>query len=203
MINSPPIIHKTLTAIGFSALSLFSALPAYALSFNFGWSNDDVNITSNPSAAGTLTAVGTLDINRNAGESFTLADITNINILATNPQGSFTFTSFNDGGGTIAGDGLSASITGNFFTNGGGAGVFFGCETFDCDNSLVRLRTVPPTSGGTSFNVIYNSQANAIASFQLTAATPVPFEFSPALGLGVLGGAWLVSKRFKKKSPKV
>ncbi len=40
-------------------------------------------------------------------------------------------------------------------------------------------------------------------SFNVTEATPVPFEFSPALGLGVLGGAWLVRKALKKKSVKV
>jgi subtilisin-like proprotein convertase family protein len=40
-------------------------------------------------------------------------------------------------------------------------------------------------------------------SFTVTETTPVPFEFSPALGLGVLGSAWLVRKALKKKSEKV
>jgi hypothetical protein len=37
-------------------------------------------------------------------------------------------------------------------------------------------------------------QGNVTAS-----ATSVPFEFSPMLGLGFLGGAWLVTKSLKKK----
>jgi hypothetical protein len=30
-------------------------------------------------------------------------------------------------------------------------------------------------------------------------ATPIPFEFNPTLGIGILGGVWLVRKRLKKK----
>jgi hypothetical protein len=33
--------------------------------------------------------------------------------------------------------------------------------------------------------------------------TPVPFEFNPTLGLGAIGGFWLVRKGLKKKSTKV
>jgi hypothetical protein len=194
---TPPIIRKTLTVIGFSALSLFAAIPAYSASFNFNWNNNDPNIIDNPSAAGNLTVVGSLDINKNAGESFIETDISNVNLLATTPDGSFTFTSLGTTSGAIAANGLSASIT-DIFTD---FGIFeaFGCNFIDCSNLVVVIGT---SSSNNAFSVNYDSQANAQASFQLT-ASPVPFEFSPALGLGVLGGAWLVSKKFKVKSAKV
>lgn len=38
------------------------------------------------------------------------------------------------------------------------------------------------------------------ANFTFTNATPVPFEFSPALGLGVLGAAFVIKQKLKKKS---
>lgn len=201
MLNlTPPIFRKSLAVTGFLALSSFVSAPVHAISFNFSWSNNGANIVSGGASPANLTAVGTLDINRNAGETFTFTDITNINILATTPQGSFNFTSFNNGGGVIAADGLSAAIAGNFFALQDGR--FFGCLGFNCSDSTIRLRTIPLASGGTSFNVVYSSPADALASFQLTAATAVPFEFSPALGLGVLGGSWLVRKKLAKKSPK-
>lgn len=34
---------------------------------------------------------------------------------------------------------------------------------------------------------------------QSLTVTPVPFEFSPTLGMGILGGAWLVRNKLKKK----
>ena len=37
----------------------------------------------------------------------------------------------------------------------------------------------------------------AISNFDISPVTPVPFEFSPVLGLGVLGGVW-AGKRFLK-----
>lgn len=37
-------------------------------------------------------------------------------------------------------------------------------------------------------------------SFDVTPTTPVPFEFSPALGLGILGAAFLIKKKLDKKA---
>ncbi len=46
--------------------------------------------------------------------------------------------------------------------------------------------------GGSYFNqTVFNS-------FQVN-ATPVPFDFSPQFGIAVLGGGWLLRKRFQKK----
>jgi hypothetical protein len=49
--------------------------------------------------------------------------------------------------------------------------------------------------------IIYSSGSKLFNSFQINATevAAVPFEFNPALGLGVLGGAWLIRKRLKKK----
>ncbi|PZU92470.1 MAG: hypothetical protein DCE90_18280 [Pseudanabaena sp.] len=46
-------------------------------------------------------------------------------------------------------------------------------------------------NGGSYFN------SGSFNSFQVN-ATPVPFEFSPNFGIAVLGGGWLLRKRFKK-----
>lgn len=57
----------------------------------------------------------------------------------------------------------------------------------------VFFTTTP--SGSVSINNVGN---NIIASnWSIAPATPVPFEFSPALGVGVLGGLW-AGKRFLK-----
>nr|WP_277873845.1 choice-of-anchor R domain-containing protein [Pseudanabaena sp. FACHB-1998] len=49
-------------------------------------------------------------------------------------------------------------------------------------------------NGGSYFNNAnrYSFQVNAID------ATPVPFDFSPQFGIAVLGGGWLLRKKFKK-----
>jgi hypothetical protein len=63
-------------------------------------------------------------------------------------------------------------------------------------NPLLRLSE----NDGTSYsgNIFFNTfEINA------TAVVPVPFEFNPALGLGAIGGFWLVRKGLKKKSTKV
>jgi hypothetical protein len=49
-----------------------------------------------------------------------------------------------------------------------------------------------------------NGSSNVFNSFQIN-ATPVaavPFEFNPALGLGAIGGFYLVRKRLKKNLKK-
>jgi hypothetical protein len=51
-----------------------------------------------------------------------------------------------------------------------------------------------------SFNGISGLQISmTITQFTTAPATPVPFEFSPALGLGVLGGLFAVKKFVKRK----
>lgn len=68
------------------------------------------------------------------------------------------------------------------------------------------------TSGyGTDFRAMFDTLYNgttaevsntnfAITQFTTIASVPVPFEFSPTLGIGILGGAWLVRRKLRKKS---
>jgi hypothetical protein len=44
-----------------------------------------------------------------------------------------------------------------------------------------------------------NNTANNGFVINATAATPVPFDFDPSLGVAVLGGGWLLRKHLKKK----
>jgi hypothetical protein len=55
-------------------------------------------------------------------------------------------------------------------------------------------------SVSTNNGVNYTS-GNASSGFVInaTAATPVPFDFDPSLGVAVLGGGWLLRKHLKKK----
>jgi hypothetical protein len=50
---------------------------------------------------------------------------------------------------------------------------------------------------GNNLYISDNGSGN-ILEFQLR-TTPIPFEFNPTLGIGILGSVWLVRKRLKKK----
>jgi hypothetical protein len=73
--------------------------------------------------------------------------------------------------------------------------------------------TVPTSDIGVT-NIAYSFSSNNGGSYannnatngfviNATAATPVPFDFDPSLGVAVLGGGWLLRKHLKKKSTKV
>jgi hypothetical protein len=79
----------------------------------------------------------------------------------------------------------------NVYSNAGGDGSTL--ATF----STASLRKVFADLNQNSTVPIVN-----VTSLSLTPATPVPFEFSPALGLGVLGGLFAAKKlssKFLKK----
>ena len=100
-----------------------------------------------------------------------------------------TFNSTSDVGITRLQVGVDT--VGNITTINNGAIGFYGFVadgnfttlTFNSANNL--------TDGFGADNFLYTS-----------AATPVPFEFSPALGLGVLGSVWLGHRVLKKKKSK-
>jgi DNA-binding beta-propeller fold protein YncE len=50
---------------------------------------------------------------------------------------------------------------------------------------------------------VFVSDASNFRVQELSPVTPVPFEFSPALGVGILGGVWIVRKAMKKKAVKL
>jgi DNA-binding beta-propeller fold protein YncE len=49
---------------------------------------------------------------------------------------------------------------------------------------------------------VFVSDASNFRIQELSPVTPVPFEFSPALGVGILGGAWQLRKVLKQKFTK-
>jgi hypothetical protein len=187
---------------------LASATPANALSYTFFYTNQDPNVIGqnlNGSPNSTLlTASGVLDINRNAGQTFTNSDISNVNITVTDGTSSFVFTSWSQAGGVIAANGLSASF------NAAGNPVafpfpnFFGCNATGCaDNNDPNQFFVRFNNGNNvAYFLNYNNQANALAAFQITSATPVPFEFSPAVGVVGLGVVFGAKKFMSKKATK-
>ena len=71
-----------------AAGQLLFVKPAHGLTFNFNWTSDAPDLEILPFSGeerGPVTAKGTLDINRLPGESFTFQDISNVNILVTQP----------------------------------------------------------------------------------------------------------------------
>ncbi len=206
----PPIFSKALAVTDFAASVFSVTLPVHALSFNFYYTNADPNVigqtfntigqTFNTTPNSTLlTANGVMDINRNAGESFTLADISNVNINVTDGTRSFNFTSWLEAGGVIAGDGMSASFdaVGNRFAFNNSFTNFFGCRTFFCADNNDPSQFVVEFNNN-FYELDYNNQANALAAFQIN-AVPVPFEFSPAVGVVGLGVLFGVRKFISKK----
>lgn len=204
---TPHKIIKVLVSSGFALVC--SAIPVHAISFNFSYTNQDPNVigqTRNSISDTTvITASGTLDINRLAGETFSNTDISNVNITVTDGTNSFTFNKWSTAGGVIAADGLSASFdaAGNpaFFDFSPGAFTFFGCSNTGCiDGSNSTNILVNFINSDPSYELNYLTQQSALAAFKFTALTPVPFEFNPALGIGVLGTVFVIKKKLIKKA---
>ena len=79
-------------------------------------------------------------------------------------------------------------------TSPNGDGGFFG--SIDFVNGIDVLSLEPPDIGGT-LDLYFTLGTNEFFGNYGAAVTPVPFEFSPVLGLGVLGSLW-AGKRFLK-----
>jgi len=204
--STPPIFAKALAVTGFAASAFSVTLPVHALSFTFFYTNQDPNLFSqtfngNPNNT-LLTANGVMDINRNAGESFTLADISNVNINVTDGTNFFNFTSWSDAFGVIAVDGLSASFNeegrGNARAETNSFANFFGCNASGCSGDEVESQFLVRFNNN-DYDLTYRGVPRALAAFQITAATPVPFEFSPAVGIVSLGVLFGVRKFISKK----
>jgi hypothetical protein len=88
-----------------------------------------------------------------------------------------------------------------------GANFFFGLDPYSFNNAgftvdpAITYNSAVEESGST-FAYPSQSFGNASNGFfggNFTFTTPVPFEFSPALGLGVLGAAFVLKQKLKKK----
>lgn len=192
---------KVLRSLALCA-ALGASLPASAaVVFNFLWSGDpalDSTIVSSDDA--TLLATGTITVNRAAGQAFTSADVTAVSISVTGDDiADFVLTSLGFINGLVAVDGLSATITDLFGSDGAN---IFGCDSLsgDCGptgagNVVVGIfgGTVGIPQTGRQF-VAYTSADAAQASFKLTAQSivaqvPVPATLPLALlSLGLLAG---------------
>ena len=104
---------------------------------------------------------------------------------------------------------LTNIISGNDddFTSGGGCSASSNCSrlTFNTGNTLSlvtgtqyfavlsNFSTISDielfNNGVTNYQIDFNTPGNAVVNF-----TPVPFEFSPALGVGFLGSLWAANK---------
>jgi hypothetical protein len=177
-------MHMFRSAAIAAALAALAVPAGASTTFDFFWTGDpvaDPSIFTSPDA--TARAEGTIVIDALPGEAFTLADILSTSITVTGAGFSgFTFTSWNSAAGTIAADGLSAvfTVAGNPFHL---SGNFFGCLGGGCGDSTIRAR-----QGGDTFDFVYGSPAEALASMRMTAQVGViPLPATLPLLLGALG----------------
>jgi hypothetical protein len=166
--------------------------PVYALSsYDFSFSATTSSIGSQPiSGSGTFT---TTDLPNGA-------DATS-SVLITNIIGSIFDLSFSNSSAAI-----STLLPTNAFL--GNDNLLF---PLALDPNKVSINGVSfnVSSFGSRYNLFKNGSVYQISNdfgksvttptLNLTNVTPVPFEFNPALGIGILGGVWLVRKGLKKK----
>src|SRR5690606_24608256 len=155
-------------------LALFLCVSAQAnagLIFDFYWTGDmseDANITA--SFDNTLRAYGTIEIDASAGSTFSFSDVVATNIFVTGDSiTDFFVTGWSSIGGDISLDGLIVSLTSAGIPYSIDSGNFFGCYWVGCEGSN-------PDNGlwaGQDENqlVEYNSAANALAAYRITAGT--------------------------------
>ncbi|MDM3844384.1 MAG: hypothetical protein PT116_04885 [Aphanizomenon gracile PMC638.10] len=162
-ISTPPIIAKTLAVSGFAASVLLAATPAHAISFNFQF--QDIGGGTNGFVTGTVSGL----------------------VEGNNPGPGITATvTSSPGGGGVASD-YSFYNTGNgttafTVTNGN---ITFADVQFR-NPASTRLYLGTPGNGGGYTSELVNYSANfdyyddfSNSTTQFTAATPVPFEYSP------------------------
>ena len=171
--------------------------------FDFSWSNATLAMPEP-----TLTATGTMTIDKSAGETFTALDISFVEITVDGGLlGSFVIDDWTTGGGLIDASGAFATWDPTsepfFFSDDGstttalGSGFFFGCAGIDCGNSggLDNPILVQFGSGTPGQFVEYASAALAAGSMTLT-ASPVPLPASlPLTAAGLAALAWIARRR--------
>lgn len=174
----------TITKMGGVTILLVSTLaisaPTHALSYNIGWTG-----TSGYSVDG----------------SFSFNDnLANTGAITSSSLNSFTFTTRLNGvalqTGTTASQ-FNFNTTTQTFIVGGSSDTSTGQSWGSVVNGSLVGNGAGFFSGG-AFQAITNNgtvlgNLNIVNStLTATLVTPVPFEFSPALGLSVIGGAWFL-----------
>jgi hypothetical protein len=119
---------------------------------------------------------------------------TNLAVTSTNLIGSSNGTSSNFY--TFAGNGLTLDVNTDYYAYQDAANIFVGFGgTYGNASSQIGFQA---NNSSSSFSPVPAADLNFTANF--TTSVPVPFEFSPTLGIGILGGAWLVRRKLRKKS---
>jgi hypothetical protein len=167
-------MHKIILASSFLAVSI--ALPVHALSYNWSFITD---ATSN--GGGGQLVSGSIDglvEGNNPGPGITA-------IVTNTPTGQLlgNYNFLNAFGGTA------------FTVTGGNLTVFNGA-LFVSGSEPLRLFLTPV--GSEIRNLVMNPRFRAGGQTSFTPSTPVPFEFNPALGLGVLGFVYAAKKLSRK-----
>jgi len=210
-------------AIG-SISTLLSPLPANAINVTF---TDEISFLSNTSSTyledfsslstGPLPSPQTFS---QSGFSYSVS-VTNPNqlfVAAGSSTGS-RFIGANSQNDPLTINFTSGNVTavgGKFFLTDISSSLISGVVTLTLNDSTT-LSLTSPTSVPTPFGGFISTDGAVITSLTFTGAngsytsiddlyvgtsTAVPFEFSPDLGIGLLGGAWLVRRSLKKRLEK-
>lgn len=169
------------------ALAGLCATGAQAITFDFEWFASSSPDTTDA----TMQAVGKIDVDVDAGDSFSFADVLSIDIEVSGA----TIPTFYIGGGesitifdgAVASDGLSATLNDFFF--GGSSVLSFGCDFASCEQGIGTGEDYNIVSGLAFTNTsAYGTAQRALASFSLTKyfdpVDPDPIDNGPGLGGG-------------------
>ena len=164
-----------------------------SLMFDFSWSSAG----STPTPAGAVgSATGTFTIDKAASEAFVISDVTAFSITAMSTNiSSFSISAFgapNFFTGTIAGDGLSASLTDIFI---GDVTEGFGCTSANCAGA----GRVGVGSGGADDFFDFGNGLAAQQSFVLTASSMGSVPEPSTLLLFSAGLTGLALRRYRKR----
>jgi hypothetical protein len=215
----PPIISKTLAVSAFTAFLSLAAAPAQALLISgitisstlptFGGTpNNIVNGVGLPGNVPSLTASHNVPDGSNAWAFVGTTGNIDFNLNGLYDLDGFSFWNANNSSNTssINGVNILTSLNGVNYTPLPGAPTQFAIGVNSLSPQPPQQFAFTATQASfVRFTVLSNygfSGATSFAEVQFSSATPVPFEFSPALGIGALGGAWFVRKQLKKKATK-
>ena len=177
---------KTFLTASVISLGTVLAVPVHALSYTWSFTP-----TFGPMGVNPYVVSGTID-----GLQIGSNDGTGIIAIVTNtPTGDLEGTTFDIFNGTLTGgDAFTVDGSGNvtladvFYTNASGDFLIFG-----------GFGGFEPQLNNSIFNPTWGTPTS---STSFTPITPVPFEFSPALGVGVLGSLWAANKLRKHLTKK-
>lgn len=197
--NTPAGQYHRKSYVRFDLSSLGSSITNATFSLTAINSRQGRFFAANPNPTTTFNIYGLTDGNQSWGET----SITWNNAPANNGTGSSVGPQ-----ATLLGSfGIIGRGTGNTYTIGGPSLVSF-LNSRQSDNDLATLiitRTQSQSAIGNYVHAFNSRAANSgrVSGQPILNVTPVPFGFSPTLGLGLLGAFWGVGSLLKRKQTKV